>query len=69
MRKQRKIKRVRILPSANASMVPQFTVRYHEGYAAGLAAARDAVAALLPADYEANWCAAIDAIDALRDQT
>ena len=39
---------------------------WDRAYAAGLDAAREAVASLMPADYEMNWCAAIDAIDALR---
>jgi hypothetical protein len=41
---------------------------YERGRADALAEARDAVFVLLPADYEMNACAAIDAIDALRGE-
>lgn len=45
----------------------QYDQDLRDAYTAGLDAAREAVAALIPRDYELNWCAALDAIDALRE--
>lgn len=41
---------------------------FQAGHTYALDAAREAVAALIPRDYELNWCAALDAIDALKEK-